>query len=247
MQPYDRIVLAIPHATGAFDVSLWSAPVSVATDARRWTDWHTDRLFAGAGRGEPRVRAVVGRVSRFDCDLERLEHDPLEVVGQGRLYTRSHSGAERVVPSDRAARWLRAWRRYRERIVAAGADAERPFLLDCHSFPADLAPDVDVCLGWNEDESRPDDDVLGVCRAAFERCGFRVAYNKPYGNAILPVGWSGPSMLVEFNKSIYLDETDLALLPSARRVRTALRDFYAALFAEGGTTIRKTRGPSARG
>lgn len=243
MQPYDRIVLAIPHATGVFDVSLWSDPVSVTTDARRWTDWHTDRLFAGAGRGEPRIRAVVGRVSRFDCDLERLEHDPLEDVGQGRLCTRSHAGAGRVVPSDRAARWLRAWRRYRERIVAAGADAERPFLLDCHSFPADLAPNVDVCLGWNEDESRPTDDVLGACRAAFERRGFRVAFNKPYGNSILPDGWRGPSMLVELNKAVYLDESDLSLIPSAESVRDALRDLYSALL--GKTRIAKARGSGA--
>ncbi len=232
MQPFDRIVLAIPHATGIFDVSLWTDPVSVTNDARRWTDWHTDRLFAGAGRGESRVRSVVGRVSRFDCDLERLEHDPLEDVGQGRLYTRSHSGAERAVPPDRAARWLRAWRRYRERIVAAGADAKRPFLLDCHSFPADLAPDVDICLGWNEDESCPEDDVLGTCRSTFERHGFRVAFNKPYGNAILPDGWRGPSMLVELNKAIYLDEENLSLIPRAELVRTALHDLYSTLLGK---------------
>lgn len=229
MQPYDRIVLAIPHATGAFDVSLWSDPVSVTNDARRWTDWHTDRLFAGAGRGEPRVRAVVGRVSRFDCDLERLEHDPLEDVGQGRLYTRSHSGAERVVPSDRAARWLRVWRRYRERIVAAGAGAERPFLLDCHSFPADLAPNVDVCLGWNDDSSRPGDDTLSAARAAIEAHGLRVAFNIPYGNSILPDGWRGPSMLVELNKSVYLDESTLAILPRADLVRDALGSLYGTI------------------
>ncbi len=229
MQTYDRIVLAIPHATGAFDVSLWSNPAAVAGDARRWTDWFTDRLFRGAGRGDPRVRAVVGRVNRFDCDLERLEDDPLEEIGQGRLYARSHSGATRTVPPERAKRWLETWRRYRGRIVAAAAGARSPFLLDCHSFPADLEPDVDFCLGWNGDFSRPPDAVVGACRAAIEKHGFRVGFNRPYGNAILPDGWRGPSMLVELNKAIHLDETGLALLPSARRVRTALRDLYAAL------------------
>ena len=233
MQPYTRIVLAIPHATGAFDSSLWSDPDAVARDARRWTDWHTDRLFRAAGRGDPRVRAVVGRVNRFDCDLERLEDDPLEGVGHGRLYTRSHSGAERVVPSDLAARWLRAWRRYRERIVAAGANAERPFLLDCHSFPADLAPEVDICLGWNEDASRPADDVLTAARSAFDADGLRVAFNKPYGNAILPDGWRGPSMLVELNKATYLDDRTLGLLPGARRVIDALRRLYGVLLVQG--------------
>lgn len=245
MQPYDRIVLAIPHATGDFDVSLWSDPVSVTNDARRWTDWHTDRLFAGAGRGEPRVRTVVGRVSRFDCDLERLEHDPLEDVGQDRLYTRSHSGAGRVVPSDRAARWLRAWRRYRERIVAAGASAERPFLLDCHSFPADLAPNVDVCLGWNDDSSRPGDDTLSAARAAIEAHGLRVAFNIPYGNSILPDGWRGPSMLVELNKSVYLDESTLAILPRADLVRDALGSLYGTILG-GAEGVRPLK-PRPRG
>ena len=236
MHPYDRIVLAIPHATGAFDASLWSDPDAVARDARRWTDWLTDRLFGDAGRGDPRVRAVVGRVNRFDCDLERLEDDPLEGIGQGRLYTRSHSGAERAVPPDRAARWIRAWHRYRERILAAGADAERPFLLDGHSFPADLAPDVDVCLGWNEDASRPADDILASARDVFEAHGLRVAFNEPYGNAILPDGWRGPSMLIEINKAIYLDERTLGPLPGARRVVEALRRLYDVL--AGGVAVR---------
>ena len=126
---------------------------------------------------------------------------------------------------------------------AAGADAERPFLLDCHSFPADLAPDVDVCLGWNEDESRPTDDVLGACRAAFERRGFRVAFNKPYGNSILPDGWRGPSMLVELSKAVYLDESDLSLIPRSGLVKQALRDLCSALL--GTTRIAKVRGSGA--
>lgn len=239
-----RIVLAIPHATGAFDASLWSDPDAVARDARRWTDWHTDKLFQDASRGDPRVRAVVGRVNRFDCDLERLADDPLEEIGQGRLYTRSHSGSVRAVPPCLGARWLRAWSRYRERIVAAGADAERPFLLDCHSFPADLAPDVDVCLGWNEDSSRPAGDVLAAARGAIEDLGLRVAFNSPYGNSILPDGWRGPSMLVELNKATYLDGETLGLLPGARRVVAALRSLYDVLLGDAYPSRSRRSGGS---
>ncbi len=229
MQSFSRLVLAIPHATGAFEVSLWSDPAIVAHDARRWIDWHTDLLYRAASRGDSRVRAVVGRTSRFDCDLERLEHDPLEAVGQGRLYTRSPSGAERTVPHERAVRWLRTWRRYRERIVAAGRDANRPFLLDCHSFPAEHAPDVDICLGWNEDASRPADEILSAAQNVFESHGLRTAFNRPYGNSILPDGWQGPSMLIEINKAVYLDEKTLGLLPGAQRVVDALHGVYTLL------------------
>ena len=70
---------------------------------------------------------------------------------------------------------------------------------------------------------RPADDVLTAARSAFEAYGLRVAFNKPYGNATLPDGWRGPSMLVELNKATYLDERTLGLLPDARRVIDALR------------------------
>ena len=128
---------------------------------------------------------------RFDCGLERLENVSLEALGQGRLYVRSHSGAPRRVPAGAAARWLSEWRGYRERIVAAASGANRPFLLDCHSFPADLAPDVAVCQGSNEGAPRPARDVFTSARAAVEAHGFRVAFNTPYGNSILPAGWEG--------------------------------------------------------
>lgn len=229
MNAFTGLVLAIPHATGRFNVSLWSDSAAVIRDARRWTDWHTDRLFQEAGSGNPHIRSVVAYVSRFDCDFERLQHDPLESIGQGRLYVRSHSGATRSIPSDLAMLWLREWGHYRTRIVEAAVDWSRPFLLDCHSFPADLAPDVDICLGWNEDTSRPHDAVLAAARAALEKHGFRVAFNRPYGNALLPDGWRGPSLLVELNKRIYLNETSLTLLANAARVTAALHDLYAAL------------------
>lgn len=226
MHPFDCIVLAIPHATGSFDASLWSNQAAVMRDARRWTDWHTDRVFTDAAHDEQRIRAVIGHISRFDCDLERLEDDPLEIIGQGRLYTKSHSGAVRTVPMDKSAQWLQVWREYREQIVSAAADASRPLLLDCHSFPADLAPAVDVCLGWNEDASRPPDEVIATAQAAFQSQGFRVACNIPYGNSILPESWHGPTMLVELNKAIYLNERNLSLLPSANRVGEALHRLY---------------------
>ena len=39
------------------------------------------------------------------------------------------------------------------RWTAASEDVT--LIVDCHSFPSDIAPDVDVCLGFNEDASRP--------------------------------------------------------------------------------------------
>lgn len=88
-----NIILAIPHSTGHFDLSSWDKPELVMQDALNFTDWHTDRLFGY--HDNPRIISVIGGVSRFDCDLERMINDPLEKIGQGILYTVSHSGAKR--------------------------------------------------------------------------------------------------------------------------------------------------------
>lgn len=65
-----------------------------------------------------------------------------------------------------------------------------------------------------------------------ERGTRALACNVPYGNAILPDGWRGPSMLVELNKAIYLDESDLSLIPQAGLVKPALRDLYSTLLGK---------------
>ncbi len=240
MQTYDRIVLAIPHAQPVFDLSLWSDPDTILKDVWRWTDWHTDNLFAYAEHCDPRIKHVIGRVNRFNCDFERLINDPLEEIGQGILYTSSHSGATRTIPEDKRREWLRAWELYRERIVKNGLGAKNPILLDCHSFPGDIDPEVDICIGWNEDESKPDDEVLSAVRGVLENAGFRVAFNKPYSNSILPEGWQGSSMLIELNKGIYMKEPDMELLPRAGDVDRVLRSMFDVLL--GGPAPKKDPG-----
>ena len=72
MKQYANLVLAIPHAVGEpldFD---WRKIPDVAASARRWTDWHTDKLF---GVEDDRIAIVKGRTSRFYCDDERLENE----------------------------------------------------------------------------------------------------------------------------------------------------------------------------
>ena len=95
---------------------------------------------------------------------------------------------------------LSAWFDYRARLMAAAARGERPLIIDCHSFPSDLAPDVYVCLGFNEDESRPPADILAAVASVFEEAAYVVAFNRPYANAIAPVGFVGHSIMIEVGK-----------------------------------------------
>ncbi len=189
MAAYTNLILAIPHSTGEFDFSLWLDPELVSRDVRLWTDWHTDKLFSLDGMTNSRIRRLIGSVSRFDCDLERLEDDPLESEGQGRLYRRSHAGATReTIPPERAAAWLSLWAEWRVAARYFSLDCQRPLLIDCHSFPSAFAPDVDFCIGFNDDATRPPDEALAIVRDVIEASGYRVSFNAPYSNALAPAG-----------------------------------------------------------
>jgi hypothetical protein len=42
---FEKIILAIPHATRNFDMHLWDDATIVSKDADHWTDWFTDEIF----------------------------------------------------------------------------------------------------------------------------------------------------------------------------------------------------------
>lgn len=221
---FEKIVLAIPHATRNFDVNLWDNAVLVSKDADHWTDWFTDELFDWK---HPRVASVIGQVSRFDCDLERLENDPLEAVGRGRFYTQSHSGARRSLSSEFIELGLVQWAGYRNRLV----DELRPgaLLIDGHSFPSDVHP-VDICIGFNSDWSTPSKPMLAMVIDHFEQHGFSVGVNQPFSNSITPdARFDYKSMMIELNKRIYMDETSLRLSAGALSVRRCLESLYRKL------------------
>jgi N-formylglutamate amidohydrolase len=225
---FEKIVLAIPHATRCFDLNQWDNTALVSKDADHWTDWFTDELFDWQ---HPRISSVIGKVSRFDCDLERLEKDPLEAVGRGRFYTQSHSGARRKLSSAYRKSGLEHWTEYRKRLV----DELRPeaLLIDCHSFPSDIDP-VDICIGFNSDWSTPDKLTLKMVIDHFEQHRFSVSVNQPFSNSITPdAGFAYKSMMIELNKRIYMDEVSLQLSDSALKVRRCLKTLYQKLLGLG--------------
>jgi len=226
---YTKLILAIPHAVRRFQAELWSNPRSVEADADRWTDWYTDELFT-MGITSHRIAAVIGEVSRFDCDLERLIDDPLELEGRGILYSKSHSHATRSLTAAQQEDFLRHWCNYRERL--RGDLVPQSLLIDCHSFPSSIA-DIDICIGFNNDTSRPADETLRRIEQHFRQLGFSVGINTPYSNSIAPeVGFQYESVMIEVNKRLYLCEQNFILLPSAERVKQSLKILYRHLLEE---------------
>jgi N-formylglutamate amidohydrolase len=223
---YDRIVLAIPHATRIIQSQEWSDRELVERDADRWTDWRTDELFECRSA---RIFTVFGGVSRFDVDLERLENDPLEAAGQGRLYTRSHSGAVRTLTDSRAGELIGMWSQYRT--VLSNLLVEQTLLIDCHSFPEDVSP-IDICIGCNQDWSCPSDVLIERIERYFTRLGYRVGINDPYSNSITPSeSRCYQSLMIEVNKKTYLDD-QYRLSESGILLRGELHKLYARLLGE---------------
>ncbi|MBR5377600.1 MAG: N-formylglutamate amidohydrolase [Bacteroidales bacterium] len=83
---------------------------------------------------------------------------------------------------------------------------EGALLLDCHSFPKDMG-DVDVCIGFNEDWSKPSKELLEYAVNLFEDNSYSVGINYPYSNSEAPAcPFTYQSMMLEVNKRVYLEQ-----------------------------------------
>jgi len=208
---YNRIVLNEPHASieGLYDddLSFWQIDSHFINDVvLKMTDWHTDFLFHGY-RNE-RIKTVRFPYSRFIVDAERLWDDPLDEVGQGIVY-RYFDGHIRIVPKTAEERLFHLWHWHQHRL--RNALCEDALLLDCHSFPSDMG-EVDVCIGYNEDWSKPSKSTLELATALFEENGYTVGFNEPFSNSETPdCPFHYQSMMLEINKRVYMEEDSLRL------------------------------------
>ncbi len=196
---FDRIVLNIPHSSPDFPFGkeCWDKGIDVSIE--RWTDWFTDDLFI---LNHPDVFPIIYPYSRFFCDVERLVDDPLDSVGQGIIYRCFDGLGRRLIESDVEAimdSYFDHINRLRQAIIS-----ERELLIDCHSFPSDLS-DVDICIGYNNDWSRPNNLVLKLVISHFINAGYNVGVNNPYANSISPQSrFIYSSVMIEVNKGVYM-------------------------------------------
>lgn len=225
---FSRIVLNEPHASveGLYNpqLSYWDIDERfLNVVVVKWTDWHTDFLFHRVQSES--VRTVRFSYSRFIVDAERLWDDPLEEEGQGIVYKRFADYTRQVPPS--VQRYLeQLWKRHQAQLSAQLCDGA--LLLDCHSFPSDLS-DVDICIGWNEDWSKPDQQIIETVANRFEDYGYKVGLNTPYSNSMTPsCDFRYKSMMIEVNKKTYLKPHSIELLTHGNK----LSDVMASVIGE---------------
>ena len=222
---YDNIVLNIPHASAnGIGLTQWEHKEMLLPEIRKWTDWYTDLIFIPEKKD--RIKTIVADYSRFVVDVERLPNDPLNESGQGIIYT-DFEGFHRNVGEAERMVLMGYYYSYINKLKSMLSD--HSLLIDCHSFLSDLN-DVDICIGYNDDRSRPTDFIIGLVAEAFKRLGLKVEFNTPYSNAIAPeTNYTYNSIMIEINKRVYLNERTLELNNFAPKLREQLAILYSLL------------------
>lgn len=212
----NNVILNIPHSSAlGFNAEEWSNSEEITGYIREWTDWHTEKLFKPRQMTEY-IHVCIFPFSRFFVDVERLVDDPMEAIGQGIIYS-CFGEARRQLPDEEVSRRMEIYHRYLDSFESLIAD--NTIIVDCHSFPERLAPDVDLCIGFNDDESKPDDKMINNITRLIRRYGYRVAINYPFSNSITPVSpMTYKSIMIEVNKRTYMEETTLQPMLNAHHV-----------------------------
>ena len=208
---YNRIVLNEPHASieGLFDKKLsgWSIDDRFLNEiVFPLTDWYTDYLFHGFSH--PNIKTVRFPFSRFIVDAERLWNDPMERIGQGVIY-RYFGDYQRILTKRQEWSLGSLWTKHQNNLKKNLC--ENALLLDCHSFPEDMG-DVDICIGFNDDWSRPNMKLLSYTFNLFKDNGYTIGINYPYSNSEAPeCPFKYQSMMIEINKRVYLERRSIYL------------------------------------
>lgn len=217
-----KLVLNIPHssANGIFDprIGRWPRDPRFINEAvRKYTDWFTDFLFA---TDRDNVVPVIFGYSRFVCDAERLDDDPLERSGQGIIYTEYLGFKRGALPEDVRAFLLGQRRQHLERLSEELSE-DGSILIDCHSFTNRDGVSPDICIGFNNDNSF-DIEVVCIVKNIFRDSGYSVALNFPYSNSLIPAPLekiSYKSIMIEVNKRIYMDREALLLKDDSEHLK----------------------------
>lgn len=223
-----RIVIHVPHASVHVPEDVRRALLlddeALRNEVVAMTDHDTDALFS-----VPTVDAlaVVFPVSRLVVDPERFTDDdqePMAERGMGVVYTRTSDGRplrHPPTPEERSRLLTRFYEPHHARLTAAVSSALGAhgscLVLDGHSFPSRSLPyELDqrqdrpeICIG-TDPEHTPSwlrDSAVG----AFEAEDFRVAIDRPFAGALVPMAFYRRdrrvlALMVEVNRGLYLDE-----------------------------------------
>lgn len=225
------------------------------------TDHYTDKLFSYVAQipnemkqdpKYPCIQQVSFPFSRLFCDVERLKDDPLEQIGLGIHYDlKKLAGIEGIFWHYDKEEALKMYNQHNDRLASiicpqCGLPLKLSLLLDCHSFSERdniLCPnahefkDIDICLGFNEDETKPSERFIESIHNFFTRHGYRVAYNFPFSNSktiyydesLYPDKPHYHSLMIEVNKHCYMNEDTFKINEGYYLLHKQLQQLYESL------------------
>lgn len=86
---------------------------------------------------------------------------------------------------------------------------------------------MDICIGVNDDWSRPSDEIIERAVSFFSSKGYSAVVNNPYSNSVSPkMGFNYPSLMIELNKGTYLHGVDEMDYCKALSVRNCMEEFF---------------------
>lgn len=237
---FGHILLHIPHSSTQFPENIKHTFSDIDIDERLLIDYHTDELFMPDEERE-QIYSVIFPYCRLYCDVERLINDPLEEKGLGISYRRwvpsssGHGNTLRSFSTKEQAFKLYAdyHAQISKQIVEIGSDL---LLIDCHSFSSrpnllnSNPPDIDICIGFNDDTTCPNTVVIGNIKQHFNSCGYKVAINTPFSNSKtfeVPVKYH--SVMIEVNKRLYMNEQTLEKTNGFDQLKADIQSLYEKL------------------
>jgi N-formylglutamate amidohydrolase len=209
------------------------------------TDRYVDELFHVPG-----YEMVVAPVSRLVCDVERFTEDAQESMakkGMGVIYTKTHDGKQlrKECSAAQEAQLVRLYHaqnslQLRRMVEDSLRDNGTALILDCHSFssnplPCDedqTVPRPDICLGTDALHTPP--ALLDWVRRFFASRGYSIGINTPFAGCYIPEGMYRISnnvlaIMVEINRSRYMDEATGEKLPSFSLLQNQMKEFVEVL------------------
>ena len=222
------VVIHIPHASNVLPPDVTTTfvlrPQDLQAELLAMTDHYTDELFALPPAVAHMVRFPV---SRLVVDPERFTedaHEPMSACGMGVIYTRTSDGRRLradPTPAERGALLTRFYEPHHNALAAAVEGALEAhgacLVIDGHSFPATPLPyeldqredRPDVCIGT--DAFHTPAWLRDTAVAEFESLGLRVAVDRPFAGALVPMAFYGcdarvMALMVELNRARYMQE-----------------------------------------
>jgi N-formylglutamate amidohydrolase len=91
-------------------------------------------------------------------------------------------------------------------------------------------PDIDICIGYNDDETHPNKVVIGNIVQYFKSLGYKVGINTPFSNSkTFSVPSKYHSVMIEVNKRLYMNEHTLEKNEGFERMKTDIQSLYGIL------------------